>query len=174
MRHCCRLKILKNFWNQDLVFYVSLLPAPQPQYVLARENALGARVLSSIPVWALSAFDFQRHKPLRGETRLAACCGENERRGWERLLGNPFSGVKELKKKTNERNTLSIKIYLVSESIVRSQDAYLGIFLLYFVFRICSLKITYSHILKRKPNNTAAKGCRYFRTHLFLLHFVDV
>lgn len=91
-----------------------------------------------------------------------------------KTLGKSFFWCERIKKKTNERNTLSIKIYLVSESIVRSQDAYLGIFLLYFVFRICSLKITYSHILKRKPNNTAAKGCRYFRTHLFLLHFVDV
>lgn len=35
-------------------------------------------------------------------------------------------------------------------------------------------KYPYSHILLHKPNNTAAKGPRYFGTHLFFLHFVDV
>lgn len=54
-----------------------------------------------------------------------------------KTLGKSFVSCDREKK---EKNILSTEVYLVSDSIVESQDEYLSIFLLSFTLHIWSLK----------------------------------
>ena len=95
---------------------------------------------------------------------------------WERLFGDPFPGVKELKKKKrNERGIISTKVYFVSGSIVWCQGEYLSIFSLSFflTLHIWSLKIyifTYTKTQKiiQLPKDFDILGHVYFSCILLM------